>query len=102
MHFLAELIGTFFFVSVILNVTNDVNNAAIGNLAPLAIGAALMVCIYMTNNISKGSFNPAVSIALGLRKKLTTNETMEYIVAEVLGALLAIGWFYYVNGKRLA
>ena len=50
-NYLAEFLGTGFFVYVIL---------ATGN--PLAIGAALALIILITSNISGGHINPAVSV----------------------------------------
>ncbi|RNL73145.1 aquaporin [Streptomyces sp. I6] len=55
---LTEFVGTFVFFSVIAL------SAPIGALAPLAIGTALMVMVYMGGHISGGHYNPAVSFGL--------------------------------------
>ena len=51
--YLAEFLGTLFFMYIII---------ATGN--PLAIGAALALAILMTGNISGGHINPAVTISM--------------------------------------
>jgi aquaporin Z len=77
--YLAEFLGTVFFVYVIL---------ATGN--PLAIGAALALAILLASNISGGNFNPAVSIVMASSGKLSTTDLMPYIIAQVLGGLVAL------------
>ena len=58
-NYLTELIGTFFLVLTIgLTVLGGTP------LAPLAIGASLMVMVYMGGHVSGGHFNPAVSLAV--------------------------------------
>ena len=95
---LAEFIGTFIFVSVILNVTSA--KSIYGVIAPLAIGLTLAICIFFCVPTSKGSMNPAVSIALYFKKGgLVASEVAVYIVVEILAALLAVAWFKYIlNG----
>ena len=77
--YLAEFSGTLFFIYVIL---------ATGN--PLAIGAALALAILMTSNISGGHINPAVTIAMASYGKIVTSDILPYIIAQVLGGLVAL------------
>jgi glycerol uptake facilitator-like aquaporin len=77
--YLAEFTGTLFFIYVIL---------ATGN--PLAIGAALALAIILTSNISGGHINPAVTIAMASYDKIDTSDILPYIVAQVLGGLVAL------------
>jgi glycerol uptake facilitator-like aquaporin len=77
--YLAEFLGTLFFVYVIL---------ATGN--PLAIGAALALVILLAQNISGGHMNPAVSVVMASLGKISTADLMPYIIAQVLGALVAL------------
>jgi len=77
--YLAEFLGTLFFIYVIL---------ATGN--PLAIGAALAVAILMTANISGGHINPAVSIVMASYNKIPVNELLPYILSQVFGGLVAL------------
>ena len=77
-QYLVEFLGTTVFIFVIL---------ATGNWA--AIGAILGICILLGGKISGGSFNPAVTIAMYAAGKLTESDVLPYIIAEVLGGLLA-------------
>jgi aquaporin Z len=83
--YLTELIGTFFLV---LTVGCAVIGGA-GALAPLAIGAALMVMVYAGGHISGGHYNPAVTLAVWLRGRCDTKDVVPYWVAQVGGAALA-------------
>jgi aquaporin Z len=76
--YITELIGTFFLVLVI-GVTG----------IPFAIGAVLMVMVYAGGHISGAHYNPAVTIAVFLRKKIDAVDAIYYIVAQIIGAALA-------------
>lgn len=77
--YLAEFLGTLFFMYVI---------AATGN--PLAAGAALAVAMLMTANISGGHINPAVTIAMAAAGKTDVNEILPYVLSQIFGALVAL------------
>ena len=62
-----EFIGTFF-----LMFTVGMAVATAGGLAPLAIGAVLMVMVFAGGHISGAHYNPAVSTAVLIRGKMTT------------------------------
>jgi aquaporin Z len=60
--YLVEFIGTFFLV---LAVVCSVNGLGDNNfMAPIAIGATLMVMIFAGGHISGAHYNPAVSVAV--------------------------------------
>jgi len=83
---LVELIGTLFLVLVI-GLTVIAPGA--GAMAPLAIGAILMVMVYAGGPISGGHYNPAVTLAVWLRGKCEAKDVPAYMGAQVLGAVLA-------------
>jgi aquaporin Z len=87
-RYIVEFIGTFFLVFTIGNVVID---PAAGNLAPLAIGAALMVMVYAGGHISGAHYNPAVTLAVFLRGKCDAKDVIPYMVSQVLAALAAAG-----------
>lgn len=96
--YLTEFIGTFFLVLTI-------GLTAVGGgspMAPLAIGAALMVMVYMGGHISGAHYNPAVSLALMLRGKLASSELVPYWVAQLLGAIVAALTVYLISGQTFA
>lgn len=81
-----EFIGTFFLV---FTVGMAVRTAA--TLAPLAIGAALMVMVFAGGHVSGGHYNPAVSTAVWLRGKLSRRECIGYVITQVVAAAIAAG-----------
>ena len=83
-RYASEFIGTLFLVITIgLTAVQDVVPA------PVAIGAALAVMVYMGGHVSGGHYNPAVSIAIMVRGRLDRGDLAPYIVAQVAGATVA-------------
>jgi aquaporin Z len=82
-----EFIGTFFLVFTICLATNPKTGA--GALAPLAIGAVLMVMVFAGGHVSGAHYNPAISTAVLIRGRMLSNEWVPYVTVQVLGALLA-------------
>lgn len=94
---LTEFIGTFFLVLTVgLTVT------AQSPYAPLAIGASLMVMVYMGGHISGGHYNPAVSLAAMMRGALPSSQYASYVIAQIAGALAAALITYVITGKTFA
>jgi len=96
-RYLTEFIGTFFLVFTIgLTVT------AGSPMAPLAIGSSLMIMVYMGGHVSGGHYNPAVSLALLLRGKMSSvREFVGYVVSQVAGAIVAALTTYVIVGQTL-
>src|ERR1043166_726619 len=84
--YIAEFIGTFFLV---LTIGCTVIGAGTGVIAPLAIGAALMVMIFAGGHISGGHYNPAVTLGVWIRGRIKTPDVVPYWVAQLVGAALA-------------
>jgi aquaporin Z len=82
--YIAELIGTFFLVLTI-------GCTVIGGvaMAPLAIGAALMVMIFAGGHVSGAHFNPAVTLAVFLRGRCSVKDVVPYWIFQIIGAGLA-------------
>ncbi len=95
---IVEFIGMFIFVFTVGMATNT---AGAGALAPLAIGAVLMVMVFAGGHISGGHFNPAVSTAVFVRGRMTSTEYGAYIVTQWAAAILA-GLAVRVVGGREA
>lgn len=83
-RYLTEFIGTFFLV---LTVSFAVLTEA--PLGALAIGSSLMVMIFMGGHISGAHYNPAVSLAVLVRGKLSPPDFAIYVIAQVAGAIAA-------------
>lgn len=88
---LAEFIGTFFLV---LTVGCNVLNGN-GTWGAVSIACCLMVNIYAFAAASGANFNPAVSVALGLAKKMEWHTVGAYCGVQIAGASLA-GVFFFV------
>lgn len=76
---LVEFLGTFIFLSVIV---------ATGNA--WMIGATLAVLIYFATPAFPGNYNPAVSIMSWYNRSLSTENTIAYVIAQVVGGILAV------------
>ena len=87
--YLVEFIGTFFLV---LTIGCTVIAPGAGSLAPLAIGASLMVMVFAGGHVSGGHYNPAVTLAVWIRGKCETRDVLPYWAAQLL-ASLAAAWF---------
>jgi aquaporin Z len=96
-NYLTEFIGTFFLVlTVALTVLSG------SALAPLAIGASLMIMVYMGGHVSGAHYNPAVTLAVFLRGKLPAAEVGPYMASQVLGSVAAAGVAAFLTGRTLA
>jgi aquaporin Z len=96
--YVAEFIGTFFLV---LTVGCTVLGKA--PMAPLAIGASLMVMVYAGGHISGGHFNPAVTLAVLVRGRITVQDAAAYWVAQVISGILAgLAAKYIVDPGKVA
>jgi len=87
-----ELVGTFFFLTVIAL------SGGAGAFGPLAIGLALTAMIYMGGHISGAHYNPAVSFGVFLRKKLSATDLVIYWAAQLGAAILAFTIAYLMTG----
>lgn len=75
--YIVEAIGTFFLLS----------GAALAG--PVGASLALMVMIYAGGHISGAHYNPAITIAMLLRKKIKATESGGYFIAQFSGAILS-------------
>lgn len=89
--YLAELLGTFLFMLIGYS-----SVAAIGVsgaptpgvlVVPFSFGFGLLAALFAFGHISGGHYNPAVTIAIVLDKRLPAVDAVGYIVAQVIGAI---------------
>jgi aquaporin Z len=83
---IAEFLGTFIFLSIILSA---VANASI--ITPIAISVGLLAAIYFGGAISGGHFNPAVSIMMFAKGNIKADALILYILAQIMAGLTALG-----------
>ena len=77
--YIVEFLGTLFLMFIILYTGNY-----------LAIGIALAIIVFLGSSISGGMYNPAVTLALLAAKKISTNDVIPYIIAQIAGAIIAV------------
>ena len=66
----------------------------------LAFGFTVLTMVYAVGHISGGHFNPAVSLGLAAGKRFPASELLPYIVAQLLGAIVAAGVLFVIaSGK---
>lgn len=102
--YLAEFLGTFWLVlggcgSAVLAAAFP--NVGIGFLGvALAFGLTVLTMAYAIGHISGCHLNPAVSVGLWAGGRFPANRLLPYIVAQVLGAVVAGGVLYLIaSGK---
>ncbi len=88
---LAELLGTFTLVFVgSLSILAAVSlQASLQVGVSLGFGLALLGGLYAFGELSGGHFNPAVSLAMVLAKRLSVAEMIGYWIAQLAGGILA-------------
>jgi aquaporin Z len=84
--YLVEFIGTFFLV---FTVGMTVISPGAGTLAPVAIGASLMVMVFAGGHVSGGHYNPAVTLAVWIRGRCDTKDVLPYWIAQIASAFVA-------------
>lgn len=96
--FFTELIGTFILVFVGTGTVAFGNGMeGIGHVGiALAFGLSIVAAAYSIGTISGAHLNPAVSIAMFVNKRLNAKDLASYIVAQVVGALLASSFLYFL------
>jgi len=75
---LAKLVGTFFLTL-----------AALLSGTPYAVGLTLAVFVYAIGDVSGSHINPAVTVGLLINRSIALITGVFYIVAQIVGALLA-------------
>ncbi|MBN2085496.1 MAG: aquaporin Z [Anaerolineales bacterium] len=100
----AEFVGTFWLVlggcgsAVLTAAFPDVGIGLLG--VALAFGLTVVTMAYAVGHISGCHLNPAVSIGLWAGKRFPANQLLQYILAQVLGAVAAGGALYLIaSGK---
>jgi len=93
---IAEALGTFLLLATVVGSGIMGETLAAGNTAvallgnTLATGALLVVLITIFGPISGAHFNPAVTCAMLIQRRITTQEASYYIVIQVAAGLLGV------------
>ena len=102
--YVAESLGTFWLVlggcgsAVLAAAFPDVGIGLLG--VSLAFGLTVLTMAYAIGHISGCHLNPAVSVGLWAGGRFPANQLLPYIIAQVLGALVAGGVLFLIaSGK---
>ena len=100
----AEFIGTFWLVlggcgsAVLAAAFPGVGIGLLG--VAFAFGLTVLTMAYAIGHISGCHLNPAVSVGLAVGGRFKASELIHYIIAQVLGAIVAAGVLYFIaSGK---
>ena len=97
---ITEFIGTYFLVLTVgLSVLGGGATAAI--TAPLAIGLVLMVMVFAGGHISGAHYNPAVTLAVLVRGKITIGDAIGYWVIQFIGGAAAAYTVMFLLGDKI-
>lgn len=98
--YFAEFVGTFWLVlggcgsAVIAAAFPDVGIGLLG--VSLAFGLTVLTMAFAIGHISGCHLNPAVSVGLWVGGRFPANQLLPYIVAQVIGAIVAGGVLYLI------
>ncbi|HKB28034.1 MAG TPA: aquaporin [Candidatus Limnocylindrales bacterium] len=100
---IAELLGTFTLVAMGSLAIVSANGSSIPPLliAPFGFGLGLLAAIVMFGDVSGGHFNPAVTLAAWIDRRIGLVGAIGYVIAQVLGALVASMTILVLFGKEL-
>jgi len=99
--YLAELLGTFLFLTIGYASVAAFGAAGVPGLmvVPFAFPLGLLAAIFAVGHISGGHFNPAVTVAMVLDKRTLPMDAVGYIVAQAVGAIGAAAFVLVVAGQ---
>jgi aquaporin Z len=88
---LAEAVGTYILVGVgsLSIVSALAMEAPVLAVVPFGFGLALLAAIALTGHVSGGHYNPAVTLAAVLDRRMEAVAAVGYVVAQVVGAAAA-------------
>jgi MIP family channel proteins len=99
---LSELLGTFvlvFFGSLAVVGSNGIQIPPI-LIVPFGFGFALLAGIVMFGHISGAHFNPAVTLAAWIDRRIDLVGSIGYLVAQAIGAVVASLLIFVLFGKE--
>ena len=95
----AEFLGTYIlvFVGAGAIIINSVTEGTVSHLGVgLSFGLVVMAMIYAIGDISGAHINPAVTIAFWVAKRFPSNQLLQYMSFQILGAILASATLYFM------
>ena len=97
---LAEFLGTF--VLVLFGTGVAVMSGGDRLITALAFGLSVVIMAFAVGHVSGGHFNPAVSLTMFLKKKISSTDLGLYVVSQVLGAIVGSALLVLFLGSNAA
>jgi aquaporin Z len=100
-RYAAELLGTFVLVfgGTTAIVASGLTQLPVLSIAPFAFGLALLAGLYAFADVSGGHYNPAVSLAMFLDRRLSSNDMIGYWVSQFAGGILAAIVLWIISSR---
>jgi aquaporin Z len=102
--FSVEIVGTFILVYAIASAATVYSHS--GQLGVIGIGLvhalALTAIVYAIGYRSGAQVNPAVTIGLLVARKIGGKEAVIYIIAQIIGAVIAATVVYSIFGSAMS
>jgi aquaporin Z len=97
----AELLGTFVLVfgGTTAIVASGLEQTPVLLIAPFAFGLALLAGLYAFADVSGGHYNPAVSLAMFLDRRLPSSDLIGYWVSQFAGGILAAIALWIISSR---
>lgn len=92
--YLTEFIGTFFIVLTAVMVTSNPDTAS---MAPLAVAGMYLAMVYAGTQVSGGHFNPAITMAALMRRKVERGDAMYYVLIQLVASVVAAAIGVYLH-----
>lgn len=93
----AEALGTFVLVAVVLNVTRY----GLPLFTAMAAGLTVAAFVSVAGKVSGGHFNPLITLGFLSLRKISFVRAIAYLVVQVAGAVAAWQLYEYLTGRTL-
>jgi len=97
--YITEGIGSFFYTFIVWMTIPTGFVTGAGMMTRLSIGISFAILVYAGASISGAHYNPAITLAAWVQKRISSKEGFIYVFFQLLGALLAA--FVVVNLLKL-
>lgn len=93
---LAELIGTATLTAAVLAV---LGKTSFPFFVAITAGLTLCLMVFVIGRVSGAHINPAITLGFLSKKAIEVSDAIAYIVAQLLGAFLALGLYQYLSDR---
>jgi glycerol uptake facilitator-like aquaporin len=102
----AEFVGTALLVAIVVGsgimaetLTSDVGVSLLLNQLATVLGLGVLIAVLMP--ISGAHINPAVSLAILLRREISGGEAAVYVIAQLIGGMAGVGLAHVMFGRAV-